>query len=377
MNNISCVGDSCCGCGICEGICPVNAVTMVNKEGALRPVVNKDCVNCGKCVSSCTACLDKETVNYDAFQYQVWGHTNNVEARNESASGGIVSELFRYLLSNKIVDYVVTSDIYSLDSNMVSYRIIENAEDVAKYSGSNYCPVNMGAAVREIKKRGGRCAVVGVPCFIRGLVALKAADAVLNTSIKYVFALMCGHTPTYCGTTYLMKKFKVKKADTVKYRGDGWFGNIRFFVKDNETKRVSFTNYFTRDFYSHFWQKSCYECVDHFGIGADASFGDADFIKYRNPELINEGESIIFSNSTEFSNLLMEMKEKGIIDIFSDQTDAELKRVYGPISGKTEFGEECINSNAIAILFRLKLNQNKIYCFGKRVINKIKRVIGK
>lgn len=375
MNNINCVGDKCCGCGLCEGICPVNAVTLANKNGVLRPVVNEKCVNCGKCISSCPALLDKKEVYYNEFKYQVWGHTNNLEARKESASGGIVSELLRYLLSNQIVDYVVVSDIYSLDNDVVSYRIIEKAQDVAKYSGSNYCPINMGAAVREIKRRGGSCAIVGVPCFVRGLAALRSADETLNSSIKYVFSLMCGHTPSYKGTSYIMKKFKVKKADTIKYRGDGWFGNMRFFVNDKESARISFANYFTYDYYSHFWQKSCYECVDHFGIEADASFGDADFVKYRNPELENAGESIIFSNSDGFSALLNEMKEKGIIELFSDQTDAELKRVYGAISGKTQFGEECTNSNGMKILFNLRANQNKIFCLGKRVINKIKRMI--
>ena len=49
--------DLCCGCGVCEGMCPNNAISFIVKDGIFRPIVNDSlCKNdkgCHRCYDSC------------------------------------------------------------------------------------------------------------------------------------------------------------------------------------------------------------------------------------------------------------------------------------------------------------------------------------
>ena len=42
--------DECTGCGVCQGTCPVEAITMVDEKPTFDP--NK-CTECGACVDAC------------------------------------------------------------------------------------------------------------------------------------------------------------------------------------------------------------------------------------------------------------------------------------------------------------------------------------
>ena len=56
MKNISILDkNNCTGCRMCEQICPVNAIKMIeNSEGFIEPYVNKEkCINCGLCANRC------------------------------------------------------------------------------------------------------------------------------------------------------------------------------------------------------------------------------------------------------------------------------------------------------------------------------------
>lgn len=52
---INSLKQNCCGCGLCEQICPKDAIKMQkDKEGFMYPVTNqKLCINCGQCVKYC------------------------------------------------------------------------------------------------------------------------------------------------------------------------------------------------------------------------------------------------------------------------------------------------------------------------------------
>ena len=46
---------NCCGCRLCEKICPTQSITMLEDEkGFIYPTINETtCVNCGKCGDFC------------------------------------------------------------------------------------------------------------------------------------------------------------------------------------------------------------------------------------------------------------------------------------------------------------------------------------
>lgn len=368
-------GTHCSGCGLCESICPVNAIEIVETKGFLRPSISEKCIGCGKCVKYCPGINQRERVRYADFKYKFYGHSKNREVRNEAASGGVTSELIRYLLANKYVDYVITGNCYCCDRN-ASYALIESDkfDSVYMYSGSNYCPTNLGKAISEISKRNGVCAIVCLPCLARGIQKLREDDETLNYKIKYVITLLCNHVPSYEATDYLLAKYHIKSPTYVKYRGNGWFGNFRAYNKDcTEIMSIPFSEYFVSKFSVLFWQEACVGCMDHFGSAADICMGDADFIKYRTPQISNEGETICFINNEEFVEILQNMKSQEIISLFDDIKPEELKLIYGPLEHINRADRSNLRTGYAAILAEEK--RVEIKNRAKRVVFLLNNII--
>ena len=211
MNNISVnLEKTCSGCGLCESICPVKAISVKEKKGFFRPEINNSCINCGKCVLNCPGRNTNQITSFEMFKYRYYGHSNNDKLRKEAASGGLTTELIKYMLSTGIVDYVITAGEYQNDKNL-GYVIIDNQniDDLDRYSGSNYCPANIGRAIGKIKENNGRYAIVCLPCLARGIFLARKADKLLDSRIKYVITLLCNHIPSYEGTDYLIKRYRI------------------------------------------------------------------------------------------------------------------------------------------------------------------------
>lgn len=351
MNNVLEVYDRCSGCGLCESICPCSAISMEVQERAFRPVVNNACINCGKCIKNCPN-QSMEKCTYEDFQYYYWGHSLNDKLRQEAASGGITSELLVYLLRKKLVDYVVTADGYRDDEN--GRFCFCDSENIFEKAGSNYCPVNIGAALKEIAKREGTCAIVCLPCLARGIRRLCEQDLALKSKIKFVITLLCNHVPTYNATEYLKKKYNLPSADLIKYRGDGWFGFYRMYKKSREGYeeyfRIPFGEYYSPVF-TYFWQRGCIECQDHFGHYADIAMGDADFVKGRSGD-DNIGETMCFVNNPEMNQILQDMCKEGFIELSADCSTEELDKIYGSLGTSNRADERNLNQNYMRIIRR-------------------------
>ncbi len=343
MNNV-CTNweENCSGCGLCDSICPIGAISMHLKNGFFRPELSGNCVDCGKCTKFCPVNTNYELVSHQNFNYKCYGHSNNLAVRKEAASGAITTELLKYMLDSNIVDYVVTAGIYKNDKNL-GYSLIDkkNSSQLYKHSGSNYCPVNIGQAIKEIKSNEGKYAIVCLPCLSRGISKLKKEDMVLNSRIRYVITLMCNHVPSYEATDYLIERYKIKNPQMIKYRGNGWFGYFRAYDNsENGTEifSVPFSEYFSTKYSEYFWQKACVNCCDHFGITSDACMGDADFVKYHS-DSENEGETIVFSNNQDIITMLKEMENKGLISIVENIEESDLEWIYGPLAEENRASE--------------------------------------
>lgn len=331
----------CTGCGLCESICPVQAIKIKEKNGFLRPNIDeKKCILCGKCVNHCPG-LQKDDIvcKYNMFNKILYGHSMAELTRSEAASGGVTTELLRYVLQWDIVDYVVTAAEYHYNRSL-GYRIItkENINDLYTLSGSNYCPTNIGGAIKEIRIREGSCLIVCLPCLARGIRKLQETDDILKKKIKYVVSLLCNHVPSYNATDYLLKKYNLAIPDIVKYRGKGWFGHFRAYKLIGREKKlireIPFSQYFTTGFSYYFWQPACLDCKDHFGNYADICMGDADFIKYRREVEENQGETICFIKNVQLLKVIKEMERHNYIYLRNDISDNELELIYGPLTQK-------------------------------------------
>ena len=96
MNNISILGNDCCGCTVCEQICPKKCITFKeNNEGFMYPVVDESvCVNCGACVKHCPVMTPPHS---DGVQNVYASKYCDTQKAKESTSGGIFIPLALFL----------------------------------------------------------------------------------------------------------------------------------------------------------------------------------------------------------------------------------------------------------------------------------------
>jgi electron transfer flavoprotein alpha subunit len=98
MSTIKVVSDKCVGCTVCVKVCPVKAITMVNKKA----VIDLDkCTLCGACVSSCKftaiTILREQVVKDNISQYKgVW-------VFGEQRNGVIASVVFELLNKARVL----------------------------------------------------------------------------------------------------------------------------------------------------------------------------------------------------------------------------------------------------------------------------------
>src|SRR3990170_2995817 len=97
----------CTGCGTCAGVCPTEAIKIHLSEVVYVPEIEEEkCVSCGLCAESCPGySVDFEHLNAQIFGRQpddrllgnymgcYIGRSNDVDIRDNSASGGIASQL--------------------------------------------------------------------------------------------------------------------------------------------------------------------------------------------------------------------------------------------------------------------------------------------
>jgi len=249
-----------------------------------------------------------------------------------AASGGVVSEILSHLLRTKEVDYVLTADEYRNDENC-QYCVIsaeDGKKEIADKAGSNYCPVNMGKAIRHISENEGKCAIVCLPCLARGIAKYSEINKAVAEKIQLVVVLLCNHTPPYTATNYVMgkKHIPMKRISRVKFRGEGWNYTLRGYSADSNKPLFKDHKYWDRYFSKYFWQKGCVDCDDHFGKYGDICAGDADFVKFRDKHTENAGETVCFVNSERGRQILERMNGREI-EISYDVTAEELETVYG------------------------------------------------
>lgn len=110
---------------------------------------------------------DLKDYSFKNSQY-FYGYSTNDEMHLNASSGGIVTELLCYLISNKIVDYV-TCVTARTDEQLPMQVITNDIEIIKECRTSKYCPVQWKDIVEQIKKIEGTIAIVALPCQINSL----------------------------------------------------------------------------------------------------------------------------------------------------------------------------------------------------------------
>ena len=105
----------CVSCGLCQGMCPTDALRLKydTRDGIYRPNIDeKKCTKCGLCDKVCIAneystCYSLEGDMVGSYRRMELLSSADKLIRKNSSSGGVVNRLIKYLVETCMVDAVL------------------------------------------------------------------------------------------------------------------------------------------------------------------------------------------------------------------------------------------------------------------------------
>ena len=331
MNNIlDNAGYTCSGCGACNAVCPVKAISLITNEyGFYSAVVNEDkCISCGLCKSVCTrydeSVNGNNLLNSDLFALK----STEKETVLKSSSGGIASELARYGVNN---GYIVTGVAYDLERNIACHKTV--SEDVSIFRGSKYLQSDTSCFREAIKKNGF---IFGTPCQIAGL--HKVLSNIGKRDDFILVEIFCHGIPSYKLWEEELKRIKSKL-------GSDQFDDLQFRFKKNNWHMYCIRAekdgkvYYGEREKDLFWQvyfedmllsKACYECR----FRKDQSYADIRLGDYWGNKHSNdsEGVSAVFCLTDRGRKIVEELIRTGKVKELEKTSNEEMLK-YQNVQG--------------------------------------------
>ena len=267
----------CSGCGLCQGICPVDCIKIDNGIGQID---EEKCVKCGLCYTVCPRSylpreiLDIFISNSNNFQEQsVIGYfleAYSVKTKIEDIlkvcqDGGIASTILHYLFETKKIDGAIGAGM-SEKSWKPKSILIKNKEEVKKTAGTKYANnPNLQLLNQNIKSES--LAVVGVPCMMQALLKSKIYN--FNPpnleKIKYRIGIFCMESFSYDNILEIAKLLDVDINNIRKM--DINAGKFFIYPKNGEPKKIPIKEITTLA------REDCKYCYDLTSESADISIG--------------------------------------------------------------------------------------------------------
>lgn len=295
---------SCCQqCGVCEAICPTQAVSVTLCDNGLAGIeINqKKCIKCQKCIRCCPA--NKEDIIEGYFSsianknfYLGYNYDNLI--RQQSSSGGVCKTIVIEGLKSKQLDgvyslgkcerYPRAEGVFYTVSNLPNYEDIPN---------SIYHSVMIGRNVNQVEKCD-RLMIVGTSC------QLKALEKVLKGKCRELIkvCIFCKQQKSLDSTRFLAKVMGTIVPDDLnfsyQYRGNGWPGIVTI-----NNKKIMYDRAAQLPFGRRLWTvPGCNICGDPFGLGVNADITLMDPWVIRKPNDL--GETLIIVHTERGAELL-------------------------------------------------------------------------
>lgn len=309
---LKCKKNECTGCGICESVCPTNAINFEkNKEGFLYPKVDiNKCVNCDLCNKICPALVKKINHNVNGFALQL-KDTNLIK---NTASGGAFAGIAKTILEKGGLVYGVANI-----NNHLQYTKIEKLNDLNIILGSKYYQCDIETEkYKEIEKNSKNRIILvsGTPCQIS---AFKN-DIKINHDNLFTFEILCQGVPSSKVINAFNDEKERKKGKKIskhifrskdKYVGRNYLnkyeyedGEIEYYEGETDPLSLSFQRQI-------FLRTSCYKCK-YTNEERVADFTGGDLWKYdlSNKNInFNNGVSVLLCNNLRALKFFENCKE--------------------------------------------------------------------
>lgn len=318
--NIERFKNHCCGCGLCQNICPKSAISMKkNVQGFLYPAVDQSkCVECGLCVKSCvfqdTGSPGRNGINKPlavAFKHQ------NAAVREQSQSGGAFTAISDLVLHNGGVVY----GCELVDFCTAFHTRAENREERNRQRGSKYIQSDLFgiyAAIQADLQSGKQVLFSGTPCQVA---AVKSFFQNADTSNLLLVDLLCngvGSPGLWAAYLESIGKQHGGKITGVVFRNKtdfGWSRHVEtVFFEDGKQDSTVFKTLYNSHIAMRRDCASCiYKTVDRQG---DISIGDCWGVKTELPDFYDEsGVSLVLVNTEKGAKILRSLTGVDLVSV--------------------------------------------------------------
>jgi len=236
--NVSIIRDKnlCCGCGLCDSVCPVHAINYTTNTFD----INEDlCLNCGLCFSCCPRSffpkiLKKYNESNDAglkyveqinHYYNIYSaQTTDASIKNLAQNGGIVTTLLKTAFKEKLIDATIAVSV-SDEPHKPLPVLIDSEEELLRTAGTKYTNTP-SLKLLHSSRNYKNIAIVGTPCMMEAVkkVNFYPFNKPFYVNIAFKIGLFCMESFDYENIKDLLKtEFQIspkviKKMDIDKGR---------------------------------------------------------------------------------------------------------------------------------------------------------------
>lgn len=310
---------NCCGCNGCRNICPIQCISMVpDEEGFLYPKIDKNkCINCGMCESICPSINDINKVSKNLKTFAAKSRDSIL--RKSSSSGGIFTEICKYIIDN---NGVVFGAKFDKEFNVV-HSYAESIEECAKFKGSKYVQSDintMYSKAKEFLDNGRLVLFSGTQCQIKGLNLFLKKDYKNLISLEVI----CHGVPSPLVMKLYTEHLKKQYNSTIKSMNfrdkiTGWtrFSYSIYFDNGKVHSKTVSEEVYMRGFLKNLYLRpSCHDCkAKNLKSNSDISLADYWGVHKLHPKIDDKkGVSLVLVNSEKGMSIVKKIRPNIIIE---------------------------------------------------------------
>src|SRR4051794_40962374 len=256
------------------------------------------------------------------FEAAYVGHSAEEAFRPAGSSGGLTNWVAGELLRTGMVDagaHVLPADRRT-SGRFFEYGFSRTREELMRGAKARYYPVELSTVLREIRATPGRYAVVGIPCFIKAIHLMRAADPILRERVTHTLGLFCGHMKSSAMVESFAWQLKVELGNVraLDYRikderrPANWY-RAHLELDDGSSAEQDWWHLADGDWGAGFFQNpACNWCDDVVAKTADISFGDAWVEPYSSD---GRGTNVLIVRTKELHGLIESARANGQLEL--------------------------------------------------------------
>lgn len=344
--------DYCIGCGICASVENSPLSMKLNEDGKYVPYLSEEnLMESSNDYTSVCPFSQKNNVesligqaafgnfegihldDYSGYHLKSYaGYVQENDYRDKGSSGGMGSWIAAKLLETNRVDGIIhVKSSVNKNDVLFDYQVSSDIESLSHGAKSKYYPIEMSQVLKFVKENQGRYAIIGIPCYIKGVRLLEKQDPIIKERIKYHIGLVCGHLKSdmfakSIGWQLGIEPDKLEYIDFRKKLPNRAANDYGVAVRGKNEEYIAPTKslYTTNWGQGFFKYNACEFCDDVLAETADVTVGDAWLPEYSED---TKGTNVIVVRHPDIQKIFEEHEKS----VYLEEIDSE--KVYQSQAG--------------------------------------------